>query len=67
MAKYVDDISTVMSLILRGSCCLKKPNYSEWELVWDEETLAKYMEEGKTNTLRTVELVKELGDNLVLD
>ena len=65
LTKYVDDINTVMSLIPKGSHWLKKANYYEWKLVWDEETLAKDLEEGKTDTPRTMELVKKLRDNLV--
>ena len=65
LAKYVDDINTVLSIIPKGNRWKKDPDFARWRLEWSEESLAKDIAEGKTDSLRTIELVKEIGDCLV--
>ena len=59
LAKCVYDINTVMSIIPKGSYWAKKANYNEWTLSSYEETLAIDIKEGNTDTLMTIELVRE--------
>ena len=63
LAKYVDNINLVAQTILRGF--FWQDVEGEVRLVWSQETLDVDNQEGKNDTLRTMELIRQVGNTLV--
>ena len=63
LAKYVDDVNLATSTIPRGHSWHNIEG--EWMLLWTEERQQKDDESGASDSERTMELIREVGDKLV--
>ena len=63
LAKYVDDINLVAQTILQGFSW--QDVEGDLKLVWNQEMLDVDNQEGKTDILRTMELIRQVGNILV--
>ena len=63
LAKYVDDVNIATSIIQKGYSWEKRDG--GWRLIWTEERLNQDQQQGLSDMERTLELIREVGDNLV--
>ena len=63
LAKYVDDSNLVAQTIPRGFSW--QDVEGDLRLVWSQKTLDVDNQEGKTDTLRTMELIRQVGNTLL--
>ena len=64
LAKYVDDVNIATSPIPKAFSW-NKENKQGRKLIWTEQKLHQNEEEGLSDSERTLELIKEIGDSLV--
>ena len=64
MVKYVDDINTALQVIPKGHKWTQDDK-ERWILRWSQEQMEKDERESKSDSLRTMELVREVGNSLV--